>query len=378
MKILYCIAGTYRSGGMERVLTDKVNWLSSRGHELIVATTDQKGRKPFFSFDPSVRIVDLEVGYEETNGEGIVRKALYFPGKLVRHFFRLKSLLQKENPDVLVSMFCNDVLIIPFIRFGGRKILEVHFSRYKRLQYGRSGIWKMADKFLSYIDGKIVSRYDRFVVLTKEDRGYWGENGNICVISNFRTFSTPQPSSLQKPIAIAVGRYMYQKGFDILIDSWALVARKHPEWHLKIIGDGPLKKELQAQIIRLGLGNCVDLCPPTSQIIDEYCGASMYLMTSRYEGMPMVLLEAQAAGLPVVSFTCKCGPKDVIEDGVSGFLVDEDDKETFAKRVSSLMDDPELRYRFGRAALENSESFAKEHIMKQWETLFNEVCHERS
>ena len=96
-------------------------------------------------------------------------------------------------------------------------------------------------------------------------------------------------------------------------------------------------------------------------------------MSSRYEGLPMVLLEAQAAGLPIVSFDCKCGPKDVIENGVDGFLVEDGDIEQLAQKLVVLMQDANLRKQMGSAAYAHSERYSEERIMKQWTDLFDEV-----
>ena len=145
MKIVYCIAGTYNSGGMERVLANKANWFAHQGHDVTIITTEQKGREPFFSLDKQITCHDLGIGYEENNGGTFLNKVLHYPFKQYRHRKRLTRLLEQIKPDITVSMFCNDVSFLPKIKDGSKKVLEIHFSKFKRLQYARKGLWRLAD-----------------------------------------------------------------------------------------------------------------------------------------------------------------------------------------------------------------------------------------
>ena len=374
MKIVYSIAATYNSGGMERVLANKANWLVRNGYEINILTTDQKGRSSFFEFDPRIRFYDLGINYEENNGKSFLNKLLHYPFKQWKHKKALKKLLPELKADVVVSMFCNDVSVLPKIKDGSRKVLEIHFSRFKRQQYGRKGIWKIADEIRSINDLKVVSRFDRFVVLTEEDRGYWGDLDNVQVIPNARTFVLDRPAELTEKRVIAVGRYCYQKGLDRLIDAWSIVCDSVNDWKLYLVGDGEDRAYLQAQINRLGLSDKIVLGRAETDMKLVYAGASILALPSRYEGLAMVLLEAQAAGLPIVSFECKCGPKDVITDGLDGILVGEGDVDGLAQGLLKLIKDEELRRRMGAEAYKNSERFSEERVMAQWVELFNEVC----
>lgn len=370
MKIVYCIAGTYNSGGMERVLVNKANSLVCKGYEVVIVTTDQCGRLPFFTLDERISHYNLNVNYEENNGKSFFNKLLNYPFKQRKHKKRLTDLLLQLKADIVISMFCNDASFLWKIKDGSKKILEIHFSRYKRLQYGRKGIWRLADLCRSWQDIKTVKKYDKFVVLTQEDSKYWGSIPNITVIPNALSFSSVEQASLINKKVIAVGRYNYQKGFDFLIDVWRIVHQTQPEWSLDIIGGGDWKAQLQKQIDGYELNNCICLKSPTNHIEEEYLQASMLVMSSRYEGLPMVLLEAQSVGLPVVSFACKCGPRDIITDGENGFLVSERDIVAMADRILALMDDEALRIRMGQAARKNCLQFSEETVMDKWEKLF--------
>ena len=373
MKIVYCIAGTFNSGGMERVLANKANYLTEQGYEVIIITTDQHGCKPFFALSPLIRCYDLEINYAENNGKGFVNKIRHYPVKLWKHKKRLTTLLRKLHADIVISMFCNDVSFIANIPDGSKKILEIHFSKFKRLQYGRKGFWRLADWWRSKMDEKIVSRFDKFVVLTHEDKGYWGNLSNMEVIGNAKNEWGDHTASLDNKQVIAVGRYDYQKGFDRLIEAWRLVNDFFPDWKLKIIGDGELRKEMETVINNYKMENCIELKNSVLDILSEYLTVSFLVLSSRYEGFGMVLVEAMSVGLPVVSFDCKCGPKDIITEAEDGFLIPEGDVPALAERIMQLIENPNLRKQMGQAAKRNTERFAEPVIMRKWTTVFDNL-----
>ena len=372
MTILYLIPALYRPAGMERVLTKKANWLVAHGYEVMIVTTDQRQRPNAFELDPRIKVKDLGINYEENNGGSFLNKLINYPFKQRRHRKALSELLFEVRPDVTISMFCNDEGFLPKIKDGSRKVLEIHFSKFKRLQYGRKGIWALADKFRTIKDAASIRRFDKFVVLTEEDATYWGKRRNIEVIPNPRTFVTDEPSSLEGHLVIAAGRFNHQKNFEGLLDAWSMVPALD-DWKLWIVGDGEERQNLENKIQALGLQDRVILGQPESDMQAAYRKASIYAMTSRYEGLPMVLLEAQAMGLPVVSYTCKCGPKDVVTDGVDGFLVSENDRLSFASRLNTLMRDETLRKKMGAAAYAASDRFDEDTMMAKWDKLFRSL-----
>jgi glycosyltransferase involved in cell wall biosynthesis len=373
MRIVYCIVSTFNSGGMERVLANKANFLAEEGHDLFIVTTDQKGRKSFFKLDDRIVQFDLAVNYRDNNHKGLIRKILSYPGKQRKHRQGLTILLQQLKADIVISMFDPEVSFLYKIKDGSKKVLEIHFSRYKRLQYAHTGLWGWADQFRSKHDWFIAQRYDRFVVLTEEDRSYWGKLKNIQVIPNANSFKPVGTADLKAKRVIAVGRYDYQKGFDELISAWKGVHQVHADWSLDIFGQGPLKAELQTLIQQSGLQDVVRLCAPVAHIEKEYLSSAILVMTSRYEGLPMALLEGQSCGLPLVAYACKCGPRDMIKDGGNGFLLAEGDQEGLASKLIQLMDDAVLREQMGKTSRLLSANFAEELIMSQWLTLFKEL-----
>ena len=373
MKLLYCIAGTCHSGGMERVLANKANYLTGHGYEVVIVTTDQQGLPPFFPLAEQIRCIDLGINYEENNGKSFANKLLHYPLKQYRHQKRLAAILKREKPDITVSMFCNDAGFITRINDGSKKVLEIHFSKFKRLQYNRKGLWRLADLWRSKQDEKTVRRFDKFVVLTEEDKGYWGNLPNITVIPNANTFATSQAAALENKKVIAIGRYTYQKGFERLIEAWNILSPGFPGWKLDIIGNGEERDKLQDLIHAYHLDGQVTLVSPTKSIDKVYLDASVLVMSSRYEGLPMVLLEAQAFGLPIVSFACKCGPKDIVANGETGFLVEENDIEGLARQLVKVMKDKNLRKQMGRKAKEASLRYAEDAVMAKWTALFDSL-----
>ena len=376
MKIIYCIAGTRHSGGMERVLANKANFLAEHGYDIVIVTTDQCGEPPFFPLDNRIRCIDLNINYEENNGKSIWNKLIHYPVKQIKHNNKLTSVLNREKPDITIYMYCNYAFFLPSIHDGSKKILEIHFSRFKRLQYGRKGLWRLADRFRSHEDTRIVKKYNKFVVLTHEDKDYWGDLDNICVIPNARTFTFSNPALLDNKEVIAIGRYSFQKGFDLLIDAWRIVCKKNKDWILRIVGNGEQREELQQKINTYGIEKRIILDSSRPDMISVYKKASLFVLSSRYEGLPMVLLEAQSAGLPIVSFTCKCGPKDLIKNGISGFLVPENDVIELSNRILQLIEDKKLRDSMGKAAFINSQKYSMEYIMQQWIDLFRNLIRE--
>ena len=346
---------------MERALALKANWLASHGCKIYVVTTDQRGLPSAFQMHPSIEFRDLGINYDDNNGASFASKLLRYPFKQIKHRCALANVLHEIKPDITISMFCNEASFLPKIKDGSRKVLEIHFSRFKKLQYGRKGLWAMADRWRYRQDARIAAKYDKFVVLTEEDRGYWEGLDNIEVIPNARTFKLDTPSACTAHQVLAVGRYCHQKGFDMLLEAWKKIDTTG--WKLRIAGSGDDLGPIPTNVVT----------GPSSDIKQEYLDSSIFAMSSRYEGLPMVLLEAQAAGLPIVSFQCKCGPKDIVEPGVSGFLVPEGDTDALASKIKELMDDEALRQKMGVNAYEASDRYDLEIIMKKWTDLFQRL-----
>lgn len=376
MKLVYCIHSIYNPGGMERVLWNKVvYWTCHTDWEVVIVTTDQHDRPPFYPFPEHVRRIDLGINYSEDNAKSPLGKIAGYLRRRRLHKRRLTRLLMQEHADVVVSLYPSESSFIPDIPDGSKKVLELHYCKFFRLQYGRKGLLGAIDRWRTRQDERIVRRFDKFVVLTCEDRGYWGALPNLEVIPNVAMHLTDRFADGSARRVIAVGRLDYQKGFDRLIRAWGLVQQsgRFTDWRLDIFGQGEWHDLLQRMIDERGLAATTRLCRPTPQIGDEYVRSSLLVMSSHYEGFPMVMIESMACGLPVVSFDYKCGPKDIIRSGENGLLVADGDEEGLARAMMTLMADDALRMRMSRQAREVVKSYSEEAVMAQWTRLFTSI-----
>lgn len=376
MKLIYCTHSVCNPGGMERVLVNKVTYLVEKLHwDVSIVTTDQKNRPAFYSLPSGVKMTDLGINYSDDNVKSPMGKIVGYLKRRWKHRRLLTDLLKQEKADIVVSLYPSESSFIPSIKDGSRKVLELHYNKFFRLQYNRTGLLGLIDRWRTRQDERIVQRFDRFVVLTHEDRSYWGNLPNIEVIPNAALFLGKTYSDVSRKRIIAVGRLDYQKGFDRLIQAWELVQKNKAfkEWHLDVFGQGEWHGMLQQMIDERGLQYSMTLNAPTKAIGKEYAGSAMLVMSSNYEGFPMVMIEAMACGLPVVSFDFKCGPKDIIDDNVNGILVHNGDIQGLADAMMKLMGDENLRKQMSEEAKKVVDTYSEETVMKQWTKLFESL-----
>lgn len=374
MKIAYMIRTTHTGGGMNRILCNKTNHLINKGYDITIITTDQKDRPKSFDFSKKIKFIDLDINYLNASGKPLFKKLIALPFRAIKHKRRLAKILKEEQFDIVISMFDGEVRFLNSINDRSKKIAEIHLPKsFRLLKKSSTKISNFLNKIATKLDERVVKKLDKLIILTEEDKVNWPDTSNIARIYNF--VDIPETVSLvDNKKAIAVGRLSPEKGFDLLIDAWALVNKKHPEWTLDIYGNGNLRDELQRKIDSLGLQNVIKLNLPTPMIYDKLLDSSMYLMTSWYEGLPMVLLEAMGCGLPAISFDCKCGPRDIISDGENGYLVLDRNIESFAEKTCRLIENNSLRVEMSKKARINVESrFSEEVVMKQWIDLFENV-----
>lgn len=377
MKIIYCNHSICNPGGMERVMLNKIAWLVREMHwQVMIVTTDQKERAPFYPLPDGVRTVDLGINYSDDNGKHPLAKIAGYLRRRQLHRKRLTALLKRERADVVVSLYPSESSFIPSIKDGSRKVLELHYCKYFRWQYGRSGLLGWIDRWRTKQDERIVRRFDRFVILTHEDHTYWGNLPNIAVIPNAALHTGLPRAVKDSKRVIAVGRLDYQKGFDRLVKAWALVQRsgQYADWRLDIFGQGEWHDRLQAMIVADGLQDTARINRPTTRIMEEYAASEMLVMSSHYEGFPMVMIEAMACGLPVVSYDYKCGPRDIIADGENGLIVPDGDIEALARAMMRLMDDGDLRKRMSVEASKVVDTYSEKKIMEVWTELFRSLA----
>ena len=376
MKIIYCIHSVCNPGGMERVLANKVNYLADElKWDIIIVTTDQHERPPFYRLHEAIRKIDLGINYSDDNTKNVFLKIGGYLHRKRLHKKRLSALLRQEKADIVVSLYPSESSFIPSIKDGSKKVLELHFCKFFRIQYGRKGLLGLIDKWRTKQDESIVRKFDKFVVLTHEDKNYWGNLPNIEVIPNAAMRIGDGYSDVSFPRVIAVGRLDYQKGFDRLIKAWELVHEndRFCNWKLDIFGQGEWQDMLQQMINERKLQDNTHIHAPTKNIGAEYVNSSLLVMSSNYEGFPMVMIEGMACGLPVVSFDFKCGPKDIIEHGKNGLLVKNGDIKGLADAMMVVMGNEVFRKTLSENARKVVSTYSEETVMNKWICLFNSL-----
>ena len=218
-------------------------------------------------------------------------------------------------------------------------------------------------------------KLDAVVLLTQIDRtryDFLPENKTYA-IPNMRSFKADKPALLDNKRIITSGRLEMQKGYDILVEMVPEMKKRIPDWKIDIFGSGSMKKQLTDRIEELNIQDFIHINDPIKGIRKEFEESGMFLVTSRFEGLPMVMLEAQGCGLPIVSFNCPEGPADIINNGSDGYLIEDFNTEDMIDKVVKLAQDEKLRKRMGQRAYKRSDRFSEQEILKQWYKCFEEV-----
>jgi len=380
-KIAYCIPSLDHSGGMERVLTTKANYLADNlNYDVNIIITDGKGTKPFFSLSDKINVIQLDINIDNLWQYPIWKRLFLYHLKMKEYKRRLDICLHHIRPDITISLLRREINFLCNLKDGSAKVGEIHFGRYKYREANFGFLPGIANNcitkmWMAQLDKK-VKQLDRFAVLTHEDATYWKGLTNLIVIPNPITINKGYHSDCTQKNVIAVGRYTYQKGFDNLIKAWNLVHQQHHDWKLSIYGGGN-RDSYQEQINTLGLQETINCYGAVSNIAEKYQHCSIFVLSSRFEGLPLVLMEAMSLGLPSVAFACPCGPKDIIHDGEDGILCENGNIQQLADGICKLIENEELRKEMGRKASINIQRYSLDNIMRQWDQLFKEVIRER-
>ena len=375
--IAYCIPSLDHSGGMERVLTTKANYLAEQlGYNVSIIITDDKGIKPYFPLSEKINVIQLDVNIDNLWQYPVWKRFYLYWKRMKIYKKRLERCLNHLKPDITISLLRREINFLNNIKDGSAKVGEIHFGRYKYREANFAFLPQFANqwitnRWMAQLDRK-VQQLDRFVVLTHEDTTYWKGLSNLMVIPNPITIEHEAVSDCTANQAIAVGRYTYQKGFDLLISAWEIVHKKHADWILNIYGGGN-RETFQEQVSKLGLHEVIICNGPISDIAKKYQESSIFVLSSRFEGLPLVLMEAMSTGLPSVSFTCPCGPRDIITDGEDGILCENGNIQCLAEGICQLIEDEQLRKEMGQKAAQNIQRYTIDNIMKQWDALFQEI-----
>ena len=418
-RILITLKDITEAGGGERVGVNLANaFAQDLGQKVQIVSFFRSQEKPCYALDSTLTCTYLCNAKAKSKNPLItlLNKTLF---RLI-FSYRVHKLAQKS--DIILA---NDGWFVPLFKNKTRffkNSQNPHKPLYIRL-------WHLnAPKKMR----KKLALFDTLVIPSSKELPLWQRYHNfVRVIPNFLPQIPSLSTTYSQKVVLSVGRLSKEKGFFRLLDIWKIVqdtinnpslhesaphchserSAKHEaknpkemhkdnknsldssatlspqndksldlhnddnltQWQLIIVGDGVLKKELESKIKALNLQESVILKPFTKQIEKEYLSASIYAMSSHFEGFGMVLAEASSYALPCVAFDVKTGPSDIIENEKSGFLVADNDLQGYADKLMLLMRDENLRQNFGTKAKQVvSEKFSKEVVMKEWQGLFDE------
>jgi glycosyltransferase involved in cell wall biosynthesis len=361
-RLLYITNGIKDPAGLERVLSIKASAFADlKRYEVHIVVLNHNGAVPFYTFSPLIHLHDVAV-----------------KGNAIKYFWSyamgLRKLVNRIQPDLI--LVCDDGLKGFFLPLLLPKkvpmVYERHVSKVIELGLNPSLLKRIRVRFKFFIMEQLGKRFDRFVVLTASNCEEW-KMKNVRVIANPLSFYPEKSAQLIEKKVIAVGKQSFQKGYDRLLDAWAAVVKKYPDWKLEIYGKKAPKENLESLACTLKIESTVAFYDPTSSIQEKYLNASLFVLSSRFEGFGMVLIEAMACGLPCVSFDCPHGPKDIIRHDEDGFLVENDNNLELSAAIQKLIANEELRIQMGQNARNNVRRFLPEPIIQEWEMLFKEL-----
>lgn len=361
MRIVYLTDAFAVWGGMERVLADKMNYLSEcDGYDVVLVTVNQGEHLIPFSFNPQIKHIDLGVRLHQQYLYSGVKRFFKHSQLVAQLKAKLCDTLLQISADLIISAKLDFVGVLNEVRGRIPLIVESH-TMCKADYYERPGLLR---RLHIWEYKRQVSKADAVVALTEGDAKDWSEyNRNVCVIPNVVHINeTSNICYCTEKRIVFVGRSSKQKDFDSLLRIWSIVFSRHSDWTLDVYTDGKIDAP-GARVFK-----------PVANIMEKYCNSSMLLLTSLFEPFGLVMTEAMSCGLPVVSFDCPYGPADIVTDGVDGFLIKNRDINEFAERVCKLIEDRELRIRMGQAAVKSAQRYRADLVMPKWMALFERLC----
>ena len=377
LKIAYITPQLYTADGVARVLTMKANYFAENfNYDITIILTEGKDKPLFYQLSDKIHVVNLDLNFEEIWHLSFVKKAMIYLKKQHKYKYLLTKELMQLRPDITVTLLRREINFINDIKDGSKKIGEMHIlrSHFRNFEKNQTNAFKeLFSKYWNYrLIGKL-KQLERMIVLTEKDCKAWTELDNVIAIPNPLPFTPKTVSPLTEKRVIAVGRYYQEKGFDLLLESWAKIYKTHPEWRLEIYGDGD---KVMYEEIRDKLGIPVSSCKlngRTNTIEQEYVNSSIFVCSSRFEGFGMVLVEAMACGLGVVSFDCPWGPSSILANGEDGILVENGNTNSLAEAIKSLMDHPDKLNTMAQKAIVNVKRFQMDKIAYQWKELLENL-----
>lgn len=357
-KICFLSGDMSRTGGTERVTAMIANELSKKPHYKVhILSVTNEQMSSFFELEKTV--------YHDS----VLRQPTV---NLKKDYFKVVSgirrYIKKYSIDILieVDVICN-LYTIPATRFTKTRIISWEHFNY----YSNNGT-KLRD-----FSRRLTAYFSDYVItLTKEDSENYQKYLKVKKVENIYNPILPNIEAtynIDSKQIISVGMLRHIKGFDLLCEVAKDVLSKHPDWTWLIIGEGEDRVLLEQKIKEYHLEDRLILEGNQKEIEPYYRNSSLYVMTSRYEGLPMTLLEAKSYHLPIVSFNCPTGPSEIIEDGVNGYLVEANDCEKMIGKLNDLLDNPSQLQAFSQQAKNNIHKFELGEVIRKWEDIINQL-----
>lgn len=376
-KIVYCTPALYSAGGTERVVSLKANYFADvLGYDVTIIVTEGKNSNSFFHLSDKVEVINLGLNFEEIWNVSFIEKVFLYLKKQRKYKKLLKRELMRIRPDITITTLRREINFINEINDGSRKIGEQHLSRsnYRRTDPRFTNICEKF--FYRWWKKRIVyslTKLDKLVVLTPDAASEWTEVKNIIMIPDPLPIKVESCCTTSSKRVITIGRYSYEKGYDLLLKVWSIVEKKLSDWQLDIFAMGdPTPYVKMMDDLSIDKKRC-HLNSSVVDVEDEYMKSSILVQPSRTEGFGLVIVEAMSCGLPVVSFDCENGPRSVITNGEDGFLIPPFDVEMFANSLMRLMSDDDLRESMGEKGKQNSQRYDIDIVGQQWKQLFDEL-----
>lgn len=370
MRILYVFRSLAVWGGIERVLVEKMNYLSSvYGYDVYMITSDQGNHPIPYHLEDKVHIEDLNIRFHQQYQYNIVKRK-WVAKKLKRIYEQcLAERIRQIQPDIIACTTADHIDSLVKLKGSIPLVVESHSICLRTIEDGRCWLQR---KWYKHHYLNALSKVEVIVSLTEGDAIEWRKaHSHVVVIPNIVHLNEGPVSTLENKRVIWVGRFDYQKCPLEMVRIWEKIQPLFPDWQLDMYGEGEQQHELEDKVRSLGMN--IAIHQPTEHILDRYRESAILVSTSLFEPFGLVVPEAMSCGLPIVAYDCLYGPADIITDGRNGYLIDCDNIDIYVNKLSLLMRDMDLRIKMGKDALMYSKRYEVKQIMPLWRALFEQL-----